>query len=45
MNVKVEEGYAEFEMNLEPYTSLIVAVVSEDQSAHLITPLESAARK
>lgn len=43
--MKVEEGFAEFEMTLEPYTSLMVAVVSEDQSAHLIKPLESAARK
>jgi hypothetical protein len=32
-------------MTLEPYTTLIVAAVSEDQSAHLIRPLESAARK
>lgn len=45
LNIKVEEGFAEFEMTLEPFTSIIVAVVSEDQSAHVIKPLESAARK
>jgi hypothetical protein len=30
LNVKVEDGAAEFEMNLEPYTTLIVSVVSDD---------------
>ena len=31
LNVKVEEGgVAEFEMNLEPFTTLMVAVTSED---------------
>ena len=45
MNVKIENGEAEFEMNLEPYSTLMVAVVSDDQCAHLIMPLETAARK
>lgn len=40
LNVKVEEGgFAEFEMNLEPYTSLLVTVTSDDQCSHLIVPL------
>lgn len=30
LNVKVENGEAEFEMTLEPYTTLLVAVVSDD---------------
>jgi hypothetical protein len=30
LNVKVEEGVADFEMNLEPHTTLIVSVVSDD---------------
>lgn len=45
LNVKVEEGFAEFEMTLEPYTTLFVAVISEDQAAHIVKPLETAARK
>ena len=45
MNVKIENGEAEFEMNLEPYSTLMVAVVSDDQCAHLIMPLETAVRK
>ena len=30
LNVKVIDGEAEFEMNLEPYTSLLVTVTSDD---------------
>jgi len=45
LNVKIENGEAEFEMNLEPFSTLMVAVVSDDQCAHLIMPLETAARK
>jgi hypothetical protein len=44
--VKVEEGgLAEFEMNLEPYTSLMITVTSEEQTTHLIVPLETNTRK
>ena len=46
LNANIEDGgYAEFEMNLEPYTSLIVCVTSEEQSSHFIKPLETSARK
>jgi hypothetical protein len=45
LNVKIEEGEAEFEMTLEPYTTLMIAVVSEDQCSHLLMPLETASRK
>ena len=48
INVPVDEeehgGVAEFELNLEPYTTLIVAVTSEDQCSHLIVPLETGSR-
>ena len=30
LNVKIENGEAEFEMTLEPYTTLMIAVVSDD---------------
>ncbi len=47
LNIKLEEGEnaAEFEMNLEPFTTLLVAVTSEDQCSHLLVPLETSARK
>jgi hypothetical protein len=44
--VEVEEGgFAEFELMLEPHSTLLVAVASEDQCSHLIVPLETSARK
>jgi hypothetical protein len=44
--VEVEEGgFAEFELMLEPHSTLLVAVTSEDQCSHLIVPLETSARK
>ena len=45
LNVEVEEGgFAEFELVMEPHSTLIVAVTSEDQCSHLIVPLETSAR-
>lgn len=39
LNVKVEEGgVADFEMNLDPFSSLLITVTSEDQCSHLIVP-------
>lgn len=40
MNVKLEEGttHAEFDMNLEPYSTLLITVTSEEQCSHLIVP-------
>jgi hypothetical protein len=43
MNVKLDEGEnsAEFEMNLEPYSTLLVTVTSDDQCSHLIYATET----
>jgi hypothetical protein len=46
LNAKLEEesGLAEFELNLEPYSTLLITVTSEDQCSHLIMPTQSSAK-